>query len=77
MSERLQNIWINHCYYLDAVRVWLTLYKRQFFLNAPIMSMVINNTYDYNQNGQTVENQLYYTNDLRLLQYKASVFIRF
>lgn len=41
------------------------------------MSMVINNTYDYNQNGQTVENQLYYTNDLRLLQYKASVFIRF
>lgn len=39
--------------------------------------MVINNTYDYNQNGQTVENQLYYSNDLRIQQYKASFFFLF
>lgn len=36
------------------------------------MNMVMNNAYDYNQNGQTVENQLYYTNDVRIQQYKAS-----
>lgn len=33
----------------------------------------MNTSYDWNQNGQTVENQLYYTNDFRIQQYKASV----
>lgn len=39
------------------------------------MNMVMNrtnDTFEYNQNGHTVENQLYYTNDLRIQQYKAS-----
>lgn len=32
----------------------------------------MNTSYDWNQNGQTVENQLYYSNDFRIQQYKAS-----